>query len=53
VSPCYLKKRKNENENRRYKTEWEEEFVFVERNHIKYFIRKSNIVEGILWREIG
>jgi hypothetical protein len=49
VSPCYLKKRKN----RGYKTEWEEEFVFVERNQIKYFIRKSNIVEVILWREMG
>jgi hypothetical protein len=40
MSPGHVK-RKDEDENRGFKTEWEEVFVFVERNQIKYPVSQT------------
>jgi hypothetical protein len=40
VAPC-CEKRKYEDENRGFKTQWEDVFVFVERNWIRYFVSQT------------
>jgi hypothetical protein len=43
------KKQKYENKNRGFKTEWKEEFVFVERNNYKdYVIIQNNQIKYVV-----